>query len=180
VAAPLLGLSDGHHLDPASRHADLLTVVMHELGHVFGYASIDPAVSGHDWMTATLGTGIRRLPDPASLTAAASSHESAFASGAALVNLEANEVVALSWRPSGAPPAAVPERSWAVALWADDHRRRCSGIARSRELGRRKIRTGKLPIFLPEIYLISWDQGAGAPAISHRWRNRHGSTPGNT
>lgn len=41
---------------------DLLTVVTHELGHVLGYDSIDAAILADDWMTATLGTGKRRLP----------------------------------------------------------------------------------------------------------------------
>jgi hypothetical protein len=50
---------------PANGHIDLLTVVLHELGHVLGYESIDPSIQGQDWMTSTLGTGIRRLPDPA-------------------------------------------------------------------------------------------------------------------
>jgi hypothetical protein len=50
---------------PAYGHVDLLTVVTHELGHVLGFASIDPGTLGHDWMTATLGTGSRRYPDPA-------------------------------------------------------------------------------------------------------------------
>jgi streptogramin lyase len=48
---------------PAYGHVDLLTVVTHELGHVLGFASMDPSVWGHDWMTATLGTGVRRYPD---------------------------------------------------------------------------------------------------------------------
>jgi len=47
----------------ANGHIDLLTVVLHELGHVLGFESIDPAIQSQDWMTATLGTGIRRLPD---------------------------------------------------------------------------------------------------------------------
>lgn len=42
----------------------MLTVVTHELGHVLGFASIDPAIVADDWMTATLATGVRRLPDP--------------------------------------------------------------------------------------------------------------------
>ncbi len=50
---------------PAYGHVDLLTVVTHELGHVLGFASIDADVLGHDWMTATLGTGVRRSPDMA-------------------------------------------------------------------------------------------------------------------
>jgi hypothetical protein len=43
-------------------------------------------------MTATIGTGTRRLPDPAALTFNPSSHESAFATGAALADLDANDV----------------------------------------------------------------------------------------
>ena len=50
---------------PAYGHVDLLTVVTHELGHVLGFASIDPGILGHDWMTATLATGVRRYPDAA-------------------------------------------------------------------------------------------------------------------
>jgi hypothetical protein len=48
---------------PATGKVDLLTVVLHELGHVLGYPDIAPSLEGHDWMTETLGTGIRRLPD---------------------------------------------------------------------------------------------------------------------
>jgi len=72
---------------PARGKVDLLTVVLHELGHVLGYADIDPALEADDWMTATLGTGIRRLPDLVSaengLTFDPSAHDRAFASGAA-------------------------------------------------------------------------------------------------
>src|SRR6185369_12973970 len=50
---------------PAYGHVDLLTVVTHELGHVLGFASIDSGILGHNWMTATLGTGVRRSPDAA-------------------------------------------------------------------------------------------------------------------
>jgi hypothetical protein len=50
---------------PAYGHVDLLTVVTHELGNVLGFASIDAGILNHDWMTATLGTGVRRSPDAA-------------------------------------------------------------------------------------------------------------------
>jgi hypothetical protein len=48
---------------------DLLTVVSHELAHVLGFASVDPALLPHDLMTATLAPGVRRtapetLPSP--------------------------------------------------------------------------------------------------------------------
>jgi hypothetical protein len=50
---------------PAYGHVDLLTVVTHELGHVLGFASIDASALDHDWMTATLGIGVRRYRDAA-------------------------------------------------------------------------------------------------------------------
>jgi hypothetical protein len=47
---------------PAFGRMDLLTVVEHELGHVLGLDDLDPGTQAHDLMTATLGTGTRRLP----------------------------------------------------------------------------------------------------------------------
>ncbi len=41
---------------------DLLTVVMHEIGHVLGYGDLDPAAASGDLMSATLAEGVRRLP----------------------------------------------------------------------------------------------------------------------
>jgi hypothetical protein len=55
---------------PAAGRMDLLTVVMHELGHVIGLESRydgDPS----DLMYVYLGTGTRRLPAAADLPAAA-------------------------------------------------------------------------------------------------------------
>ena len=46
---------------PAGRE-DLLTVVMHELGHTLGLNDLDPATSPTDLMAETLATGVRRLP----------------------------------------------------------------------------------------------------------------------
>jgi hypothetical protein len=46
----------------AAGEYDLLTVVMHELGHVIGFDDLDPAAVPHDLFTATLPTGTRRLP----------------------------------------------------------------------------------------------------------------------
>jgi hypothetical protein len=42
---------------------DLLTVVMHELGHILGHADLDSAHSDGALMTGTISTGKRRLPD---------------------------------------------------------------------------------------------------------------------
>ena len=41
---------------------DLLTVLMHEIGHRLGADDLDPAVAPHDLMTGTLSSGLRRLP----------------------------------------------------------------------------------------------------------------------
>lgn len=45
----------------AADRIDLLTAVMHELGHVLGLADIDPSRIADDLMTATLAPGVRRL-----------------------------------------------------------------------------------------------------------------------
>ena len=52
---------------PAGRE-DLLTVVMHELGHVLGLNDVDPATFPDDLMAETLATGVRRLPSAQDVT----------------------------------------------------------------------------------------------------------------
>jgi hypothetical protein len=42
---------------------DLLTVVMHELGHVFGFQDMDPATNDAEIMNETLDEGVRYLPE---------------------------------------------------------------------------------------------------------------------
>ncbi len=42
---------------------DLLTVVMHELGHVFGYQDMDPETNDTEIMNETLDEGVRYLPE---------------------------------------------------------------------------------------------------------------------
>jgi hypothetical protein len=42
---------------------DLLTVVMHELGHVFGYQDMDPDTNDAEIMNETLDEGVRYLPE---------------------------------------------------------------------------------------------------------------------
>lgn len=44
----------------AAQHMDLLTAVMHELGHVLGWADLDPLAHGDNLMAATLAPGLRR------------------------------------------------------------------------------------------------------------------------
>ncbi len=49
---------------------DLLTAVMHELGHELGLDDISPAVDGDDLMTGVIGSGVRRLADVDAIFAA--------------------------------------------------------------------------------------------------------------
>jgi hypothetical protein len=46
----------------AENRMDLLTVVLHELGHVLGFDDLDATIAPHTLMTEALGAGTRRLP----------------------------------------------------------------------------------------------------------------------
>jgi CSLREA domain-containing protein len=64
AAFPLAG-SDGLHAVPGSNAAtrmDLLTVVMHEYGHVLGLPDVDATLQPGDLMADTLPLGVRRNP----------------------------------------------------------------------------------------------------------------------
>ncbi len=47
---------------PAAGEMDLLTVIMHEMGHLLGCQDLNPQASPYDLMSADLAAGIRRLP----------------------------------------------------------------------------------------------------------------------
>jgi hypothetical protein len=66
----------------AASEMDLLTVIMHEMGHFLGYQDLDPQVSPYDLMSASLAAGVRRLPD--SVAAQGSSAQATDAALAAL------------------------------------------------------------------------------------------------
>src|SRR5439155_1830371 len=50
---------------PAHGRMDLLTVVMHELGHVLGHDDLPVATHPHELMTEDIPTGARRAPPAA-------------------------------------------------------------------------------------------------------------------
>jgi hypothetical protein len=53
----------GVAIDPrAAGRMDLLSTVLHEMGHVLGYDDLDPILHPDDLMSATFGTGLRRTP----------------------------------------------------------------------------------------------------------------------
>ena len=57
---------------PAAGKIDLLTVLMHELGHVMGLGHVSSAVDGTRLMAGTIDPGIRRLPSSLDLGPVAS------------------------------------------------------------------------------------------------------------
>jgi hypothetical protein len=64
-AAFPLAEGDGLHALPgsdAATHMDLLTVVMHEYGHVLGLPDVDAALQPGNLMADTLAAGVRRNP----------------------------------------------------------------------------------------------------------------------
>jgi hypothetical protein len=56
---------------PAAGEMDLLTVMMHEMGHFLGHEDLDPQAFPYDLMSADLAVGVRRLPGSAVAAAAA-------------------------------------------------------------------------------------------------------------
>jgi hypothetical protein len=55
------GKLEANASSPAYGDMDLLTAVMHELGHVLGFEDLDPEANPDDLMSATLDTGERHL-----------------------------------------------------------------------------------------------------------------------
>ncbi|WP_390881431.1 Calx-beta domain-containing protein [Thalassoroseus pseudoceratinae] len=102
----------------AADQVDLLTVVMHELGHILGYGDLDAATNPNELMTGELGLGTRRLPSPTANADADSSTESTSASDSgvnasepAAVGFEANTNDGID----GSESAPVDDESWTTS-----------------------------------------------------------------
>ena len=107
---------------------DLLTVVMHEMGHTIGLDSLDAGIVPHDLMTPTLGTGTRRVPAaaawaadaPVNLWVDAAPVEAAVADAAAPVITPKDGAAALA--PPTTTAAALPTADLVTAAtpaWPD-------------------------------------------------------------
>jgi hypothetical protein len=58
------GILHATSTNPAANRMDLLTVIEHELGHVFGLEDLDPLDHAGELMAAMLEAGTRRMPTP--------------------------------------------------------------------------------------------------------------------
>jgi hypothetical protein len=94
---------------PAYGRVDLLTVVMHELGHVLDLEHTDEEEGhDHDLMGATLGTGVRLLPEH---------HDHADQASEILTTAAATEAATgHSSFSEAAPPAASPRAELSIGL----------------------------------------------------------------
>ena len=61
---------------PVAGQMDLLTVIMHEMGHFLGHEDLDPQASPYDLMSADLPAGVRRLPQSAAIAPVAQAERS--------------------------------------------------------------------------------------------------------
>jgi hypothetical protein len=91
---------------PAGRE-DLLTVVMHELGHTLGLNDLSPAVSSTDVMSESLATGVRRLPSTRDVVRVLSTQVDAKKPTATVVR-GATVLATAGQNASPPPPAAIP------------------------------------------------------------------------
>jgi hypothetical protein len=76
----------------ATGHEDLLTVVMHELGHTLGLSDLDPRTDSTDLMAEALATGVRRLPSAQDVAKIIAAHTEAPSPGGLPVPMSASLV----------------------------------------------------------------------------------------
>ncbi len=92
-----------------SDQVDLLTVVMHELGHILGYGDLDADTNPHELMTANLSQGIRRLPKSNAVAANDSAEAGTASSAASESNGVSESDPAVSYGETATTPVGVSE-----------------------------------------------------------------------
>ncbi len=78
---------------PAAGEMDLLTVIMHEMGHFLGHKDLDPRAFPDDLMSADLAVGIRRLPDGAATQSSSAQTKAGGQGSAAAEQAQAKDAV---------------------------------------------------------------------------------------
>jgi hypothetical protein len=56
----LAGQLEAVHGSPAADRVDLLSVVLHEMGHLLGHRDVDASLLSYDLMSGELAAGVRR------------------------------------------------------------------------------------------------------------------------
>jgi hypothetical protein len=105
---------------PAASRMDLLTVIMHEMGHLLGHEDLDSQASPYDLMSAELPVGVRRLPDSSVVAAAAQSRSAqaqASGQGGAAQAQAMDAVFASLAQPQGGTTSGKTATSESDAWW---------------------------------------------------------------
>jgi hypothetical protein len=115
----------------AANHYDLPTVLLHEVHHLFGQASVAESLLPHDLMTATLEPGVRRTPTEAPWSPGwvaaepmgpeqQAGGDQAFAAGpvAGVLPAAAADVLPPAWLAEAHPAASAADEAMGAALVA--------------------------------------------------------------
>ena len=108
----------------AAGKMDLLTVIMHELGHLLGHPDLSPQTFPDDLMSSSLSAGLRRLPDSVAPTAARSAAPAQPSSPSSVAQRDAAKdaiFAALAQPPSAATAdGSIPGGSNSWWLWYEE------------------------------------------------------------
>jgi hypothetical protein len=97
---------------------DLLTVVLHELGHTLGLSDLNPTQFANDLMTETLASGVRRLPSAMDVAAVTALHASVGSGNGLTTNLISSNLGAIAGAAFSTPVpfTQVPYSVWTPPL----------------------------------------------------------------
>jgi hypothetical protein len=103
---------------PAAGQMDLLTVIMHEMGHFLGYSDLSPQAFPYDLMSADLAAGIRRLPAAAAAQGTSAPTPAGGEDSAVAEQAQAKDAVfAALAQPQGGTTAGKTAESESNAWW---------------------------------------------------------------